>query len=183
MKVSTTIKICLYFLIFLNVLNNVKGKTMSIIKITSNNFENNQTLPIDQTCDGRNISPQLSWGNVPTATKSFSIICDDPDAPSRTWVHWVIFNIPAQETSLAEHVTTDKQLANGALQGINDFGKIGYGGACPPQGHGTHRYFFKIYALDTKLDLQPGITKQELEQAMQGHILATGELVGIYSRK
>src|SRR5206468_127053 len=114
---------------------------------------------------------------------SFSIIFDDPDAPSKTWVHWVIFNIPASSNSLAEAVPADKILPSGARQGINDSGAIGFGAACPPKGHGTHHYYFKVYALDVILDVQPGCSKADLEAAMKGHVLASGQLVGTYSRE
>lgn len=159
------------------------GGDMKKIVMQSNDFTDGQRLNIDQTCEGKNISPSLSWGNGVVGVKSFSIVCDDPDAPSKTWVHWVIFNIPASVNSLPAAVSADAELPSGARQGVTDFGTVGFGGACPPKGHGTHHYFFKIYALDTMLDLQAGCSKADLETAMTGHILAGGQLVGTYSRE
>ncbi|RMD91107.1 MAG: YbhB/YbcL family Raf kinase inhibitor-like protein [Calditrichaeota bacterium] len=150
------------------------------IKITSPAFSEGGMIPSKYTCDGQDISPPLNWEKSPAGVKSFALICDDPDAPMGTWVHWVIFNIPADTTSLPENVPTIKVLKNGAKQGRNDFRKIGYGGPCPPGG--THRYFFKLYALDTMLDLKSGISKDELLKAMEGHIVARGELMGKYRR-
>jgi Raf kinase inhibitor-like YbhB/YbcL family protein len=158
------------------------SKEVRHILVTSKSFMFGQRLPDEYTCQGKNISPHLAWANVPQETKSFAIICDDPDAPAGTWVHWVIFNIPAMILDLAQGMPASETLSNGARQGKNDFGRIGYGGACPPKGHGDHRYFFKVYALDTILDKEPGITKAELEKAMNGHVLADGQLMGTYSR-
>jgi Raf kinase inhibitor-like YbhB/YbcL family protein len=132
------------------------------------------------TCDGADFSPPLEWAGSPAGTKSFALICDDPDAPMGTWVHWVIYDIPPTATMLAEGITREKDLPGGGTQGINDFRKIGYGGPCPPGG--THRYFFKLYALDTTLGLKPGITKDQLLKAMRGHILAEAQLMGTYKR-
>lgn len=159
------------------------GDSMQKIIVRSDDFTDGQRLSIDQSCEGKNVSPHLSWDNDITRVKSFSIVCDDPDAPAKTWVHWVIFNIPASTNSLPAAVSTDAQLPSGARQGVTDFGTTGFGGVCPPKGHGTHHYFFKIYALDTILDLQSGCSKADLETAMQGHILAMGQLVGTYSRE
>lgn len=150
------------------------------IEIKSNSFKNGGLMPKQFTCDGKNISPQLSWTSYPDATKSFALICDDPDAPVGTWVHWVIYNIPANINELEENFPNHKTFPNGIKQGTNDFRKIGYGGPCPPSG--THRYFFKIYALDKILDLEAGATKKQLLDAMEGHILAMGELIGKYKR-
>jgi len=151
------------------------------IKITSPAFEAGGMIPPKYTCDGANISPPLQWQGVPEGTKSLALINDDPDAPMGTWVHWVVFNVGAEVAALAEHIPTDKTLAGGTMQGTNDFGKIGYGGPCPPRG--AHRYFFRIYALDTRLDLEAGARKSSLLKAMEGHILAQGELVGKYERQ
>ena len=155
-------------------------KTMDI-KISSSAFGEGGVIPSKYTCDGENISPPLSWSGVPSETKSFALINDDPDAPAGTWVHWVIYNIPAAEKELKEGIPPKENLDNGAVQGLNDFGKSGYGGPCPPGG--THRYYFRIYALDTKLDLQGDITQEKLTDAIKGHILAEGQLMGKYSRK
>jgi Raf kinase inhibitor-like YbhB/YbcL family protein len=152
------------------------------IQLTSSAFTEGASIPTMYTCDGKDVSPPLKWSNVPEGTKSFALISDDPDAPVGTWVHWVIYDIPAEVTELPEAVPTTETLANGAKQGRNDFKRIGYGGPCPPRG-GPHRYFFKLYALDSQLGLKPGATKKELLKAMEGHILAEGQLMGTYQRK
>ena len=149
--------------------------------IQSPEFKEGATIPAKFTCDDIDISPPLEWSNVPIGTKVFALICDDPDAPAGTWVHWVLFNIPGDLRKLPEHVPGTETLNNGARQGKTDFGSIGYGGPCPPGG--THRYYFKIYALDSELDSKPGITKKELLKAMEGHILGEGQLMGRYKRK
>ncbi len=138
-------------------------------------------IPKKYTCQGQDVSPPLSWNAVPEKTQSFALICDDPDAPMGVWVHWVIFNLPAEARELAENVPTQKILPNGAKQGSNDFRKIGYGGPCPPSGE--HRYYFKLYALNTKLNLDAGVKKTELLQAMAGHILDECQLMGKYRRR
>lgn len=161
--------------------NQGKEKEMSI-KLTSDAFQNEETIPIKYTCDGKDISPPLRWSEFPEETKNFALICDDPDAPGGTWVHWVLYNIPDSITSLPEGVPTKKVVMDSIYQGINDFRKTGYGGPCPPRGP-AHRYFFKIYALDSEVDLEPGATKEELLKAMEKHILAEGELIGKYSRR
>ena len=150
------------------------------IKVTSPVFGDGELIPATYTADGRNISPPLEWSGVPEGTKSIALINDDPDAPMGTWVHWVVYNIPPNVTSLEENVLPSETLPNGAVHGTTDFGRIGYGGPAPPSG--THRYFFKIYALDTKLDLPTGATKGQVEEAMNGHVLAEGRLMGKYKR-
>ena len=150
------------------------------ITITSSAFTEGVMIPKKHTCDAEDISPDLKWSGVPKETKSLTLICDDPDAPVGTWVHWVLFNIPADVTTLQAGVSPDAVLKNGARHGENDFRKLGYGGPCPPGG--THRYFFKIYALDTLLSLESGSTKSQLLAAMKGHILAEGQLMGKYKR-
>lgn len=155
------------------------GKKMEI-RIDSLAFENDGLIPAKYTCDGDDISPPLQWDVVPEGTRSIALICDDPDAPMGTFVHWVLFNLPAEAKELPENISVDKILPNGAKQGTSDFGRIGYGGPCPPSG--THRYFFKIYALDIEIDLAAGASKRELLKAMEGHILAQGQLVGKYKR-
>ncbi|AFY78371.1 Raf kinase inhibitor-like protein, YbhB/YbcL family [Pleurocapsa sp. PCC 7327] len=151
------------------------------MKLESTAFIHNELIPSRYTCDGEDISPPLNWNDPPAATKSLALICDDPDAPMKTWVHWVVYNLPPETRSLPEKIPAGNSLSNGGLQGKNDFGKIAYGGPCPPRG--THRYFFKLYALDTMLDLKPGATKAQLEAAMKGHILAQAEFIGHYRRK
>lgn len=150
------------------------------IKLSSPSFEDGGMIPSKFTCDGLNVSPALKWSSFPEGVKSFALISDDPDAPAGDWVHWVIFNLPPQTHELLENVPPHKTLENGARQGVNDFRKIGYGGPCPPGG--THRYYFKIYALDIMLALEAGAPKTELLQAMKGHILAEGQLMGKYHR-
>ena len=149
------------------------------LKLESTAFAEGAPIPRIYTCDGKDVSPPLSWTGAPKGTSSFALICDDPDA-SKTWVHWVIFDLPPSTTGLPQGVAPQDRSVGG-VQGTNDFRKIGYGGPCPPSG--THRYFFKLYALDTSLGLHPGATKAQLEAAIQGHIVATAQLVGMYARK
>ncbi len=154
-----------------------KSKTL---KLESPVFQNGHRIPKRYTCDGEDISPPLKWEGVPKGTKSFVLICDDPDAPMGTWVHWVYYNIPKEVRSLPENILPEENPAIGGTQGLNDFKKIGYGGPCPPWG--THRYFFKLYALDDMLDLPAGLTKDQLMKIIQGHIIDKAVLMGIYSR-
>ena len=151
-----------------------------VMKISSSAFENGAMIPAKYTCDGQNISPSLEWSGFPGETESFVIICDDPDAPGKVWVHWVIYNIPKHVNSLEEDVPSLKVLTSGAIQGKNDFGKIGYGGPCPPSG--THRYYFKIYALDVSLPDTPGLKKSQVLDEIEGHVLEEAQLIGKYSR-
>lgn len=151
------------------------------IEVTSTAFEHGMTIPKPYTGDGVDQSPPLRWSEPPAGTQSIALICDDPDAPRGTWVHWVLFNLPPQARELKAGVPTTATLGNGAKQGKNDFGNIGYGGPAPPKGK-AHRYFFKLYALAVALDLPPEATKAELEAAMKGHILAEGQLMGTYKR-
>ena len=144
-------------------------------------FSNGAPIAARYTCDGADLSPALSWSGAPDATQSLALIADDPDAPMGTWTHWLLWNIPARATLLSEDVPKVELLDNGARQGINDFQHIGYGGPCPPPGK-PHRYFFKLYALDARLDLKPGATKSELERAMAPHILAQTQTMGTYGR-
>ncbi len=150
------------------------------MEIKSSAFGSGEMIPVKYTCDGADFSPPLEWTAGPAGTKSFALICDDPDAPMGTWVHWVIYDIPPTTSMLAEGITREKELPGGGTQGINDFRKIGYGGPCPPGG--THRYFFRLYALDTVLGLKPGITRDQLLKAMKGHILAEAQTMGTYRR-
>ena len=150
------------------------------IKLTSTAFKEGQTIPRTYTCDGVNVSPPLEWSGVPKSARTLAIVADDPDAPAGMWVHWVIYNLPADNIGLVENLPATEKLAAGGFQGLNDFEKIGYGGPCPPSG--THRYFFKIYALDIELPLKPGATKAELMKALEGHIVLQGQLMGTYSR-
>lgn len=150
------------------------------LKITSPAFEEGGMIPRAYTCDGPNISPPLKFEETPEGAKSMALICDDPDAPVGIWVHWVLFDLPPEIKGLDEHVPPEKTLKNGAIHGINDFKKLGYGGPCPPSG--THRYFFRVYALDKKLGLPSGASKKDILKAMEGHVLADGYLMGKYKR-
>jgi Raf kinase inhibitor-like YbhB/YbcL family protein len=149
---------------------------MSTLRISSTAFDQNMPVPSRYTCDGADVTPPLVIENVPVSARSLALIVDDPDAPGRTWVHWVVWNIGINTTEIREGT-----LPTGAAEGMNDFRKHSYGGPCPPSG--THRYFFKLYALDTMLDLGRNTTKAALEQAMKGHIKGQAELVGTYARK
>jgi len=155
--------------------------TKMTIQITSPAFEEGQPIPKTHTCEGRDASPALEWTGIPEAARSLALICDDPDAPMGTWVHWVLFNLPPDAKGLAENVAKNPVLENGARQGVSDFKRPGYGGPCPPPGK-PHRYFFKVYALDAMLDLKEGAKKKDVEKAMEGHILAQGQLMGTYKR-
>jgi len=150
------------------------------ITVTSTAFAEGELIPRRHTCDGQDVSPPLVWSGIPEGTQSIVLICDDPDAPMGTWVHWVLFNLPAETAELSDDIPETATLESGAVHGKNDFGRLGYGGPCPPGG--THRYFFKVYALDQKLSLESGATKAQLCQAMEGHVLAEGQLMGKYSR-
>jgi hypothetical protein len=152
------------------------------IQLTSSGFTEGLPIPIKYTCDGDDVSPPLQWSGAPVGTKSLALICDDPDAPAGSWVHWVLYNIPAATLELPEGVATREVVLGGARQGLNDFGRTGYGGPCPPRGN-PHRYFFKLYALDSELSPKPRATKNDVVRAMQGHILADGQLMGTYKRK
>ena len=150
------------------------------MQITSPAFAEGSMIPVKYTCDGQDISPPLAWKDAPSGTKSFALISDDPDAPVGTWVHWVAYNIPPNMNSLGENVKPEKEFKDGMRQGNNDWPKIGYGGPCPPGG--THRYYFKLYALDAMLALKPGATKAQVLQAMEGHVLAEAQLMAKYKR-
>jgi Raf kinase inhibitor-like YbhB/YbcL family protein len=150
------------------------------IEIKSSAFSEGSTIPKKYSCDGENISPQLSWSNIPAETKSIAVIFDDPDAPSGVFVHWVIFNIDPTTSQLPESLPQKNTPAGLGSQGKNSFGKMGYAGPCPPRG-AKHHYFFRIFALDTMLNLSGGASRAELDKAMTGHILARGQLMGIFS--
>lgn len=148
------------------------------ITVQSSGFAAGERIPEKYTGEGLDVSPPLSWSGIPAGTKEIALICDDPDAPTpKPWVHWVAYKIPPDSGGLAEGSAGD------AVEGKNDFGRIGYGGPMPPPGHGVHHYYFKTYALDTELGLKPGASKDQLLKAMEGHVLAQGELVGTYERK
>ena len=161
-----------------------KGEKAMSLVLKTTAFQDGEPIPVKYTCDGADVSPELTWEGVPEGTRSLALICDDPDAPVGLWVHWVIYNIPPEATGLPEGV--DKKSARltgkleGTRQGINSWGKIGYGGPCPPKGP-AHRYFFKLYALDTHIETD-NLTKAQLEKAMEGHILAQAQIMGTYQR-
>ena len=152
------------------------------IEVKSTAFQDGAMMPKLYTCDGKDISPPLSWTGVPAEAKSIALIMDDPDAPVGTWIHWVLFNIPPDTKSLVENIPRALSLPNGGVHGANSWGKkkVGYGGPCPPSG--THRYYFKVYALDTKLNLGSGATVDQIQKAMKGHVMAEGQLMGKYKR-
>jgi Raf kinase inhibitor-like YbhB/YbcL family protein len=150
------------------------------MRIESSAFSEGGRIPRRHTCDGKDVSPPLSWSGTPEGAKSLALICDDPDAPGKTWVHWVVFNIPPAARQLPEGIAPGEIIPGGGTQGKNDFRKLGYGGPCPPGG--THRYQFKLYALDAELALPAGATKAELEDAIEGHVLGQATLTGNYSR-
>jgi len=145
------------------------------LKLSSTAFKEHASIPKQYTCNGKDVNPPLMIDNIPKGTKSLALIVDDPDAPVGIWVHWVVWNIDPSIREIKENF-----LPQGAIQGINDFGKNAYGGPCPPSG--THRYFFKVYALDTLLNLPPHARKADLEKAMKGHIIGQGELIGTYKK-
>jgi len=149
-------------------------------QITSHAFEDGGAIPVRHSCHGEDVSPPLAWTGAPAGTRSLALICDDPDAPVGTWVHWVVYNIPASTTTLPEGIAPDAELSDGSQHGNNSWGRLGYGGPCPPSG--THRYFFKLYALDATLQLAAGSDKKALLKAMEGHILDQAELMGTFTK-
>jgi Raf kinase inhibitor-like YbhB/YbcL family protein len=159
-----------------------RDQTPRTLEITSRDFRHGEPIPAGFTCDGDDRSPQLAWTGVPVETRSFALICDDPDAPRGTWQHWLLYNLTPDACELDAGVPPKPELPSGARQGSNDFGNVGYGGPCPPQGK-PHRYFFRLHALDIKLNLPPGINRADLDAAMDGHVLAVGALMGTYERR
>jgi Raf kinase inhibitor-like YbhB/YbcL family protein len=148
--------------------------------ISSKAFTQGGAIPSKYTCDGKNVSPPLAWEGAPASAKCLALIMDDPDAPGGDWVHWVVFHLPTSVSELAEHVPPLATLPEGGVQGRNDFKKLGYGGPCPPSG--THRYFFRLYALNSMLPLRAGATRKELDDAMRDIIITKAELMGTYAR-
>lgn len=151
------------------------------LSVSSPVFHDGEEIPARYTCGGQDISPPLAWSEPSAGTQSFALIVDDPDAPAGVFTHWVLFNLPSDSRQLPEAVSTPARFPGGALQGRNDFGRIGYGGPCPPPGH-SHHYRFTLYALERPLDLKEGVSKKQVMDAMQGHILAWGQLTGVYQR-
>lgn len=158
-----------------------KGDTQMAFELRSAAFTHGGSIAKKHTCDGPDVSPALSWSEPPAGTQSISLIMDDPDAPAGTWVHWVLYDLSPTARELPENLPKEGELKDRSRQGRNDFGRLGYGGPCPPRGP-AHRYFFKLYALDAKTNLSPGATKADLERAMRGHIRAQAELMGLYKR-
>ncbi len=153
-----------------------------MFRLSASAFAEGADIPVEHTCDAANISPALTWTEPPDGTRSLALVADDPDAPGRTWVHWVLYGLAPVPRELPEAIETALTLPSGGRQGSNDFGRIGYGGPCPPPG-APHRYFFRLYALDTILGLAPGATRAALDRAMRGHVLATAEVMGRYQRR
>ena len=151
------------------------------INLISDVFDEGEMIPARHTCDDINVSPPLRWDSLPERTISFAILCEDPDAPMGTWTHWIIFNIPPDIMELSAEIKKEEKLEKGMIQGINDFGYAGYGGPCPPEGE-KHRYFFRIYALDTTLNIGPGAKRKEFLKALNENVLDEGQLMGIYGR-
>jgi Raf kinase inhibitor-like YbhB/YbcL family protein len=172
---------CVTTALFLSTAAQLLGGFVMTFNLESNVFKNGGDIPQKFTCDGADVSPPLVWGNPPSGTKSVALIADDPDAPAGTWVHWVMYDMDPQTLQLREGMANTESIPGTGEQGLNDFGKIGYGGPCPPPGK-SHRYYFKLFALDTTLNLEPRATKRDVEQAMKGHILAQTELMGRYKR-
>lgn len=158
-----------------------QAESEKTLSLTSTAFQEADKIPARYACDGQDISPPLAWDEPPPRTQAFALIVDDPDAPGGVFTHWILLNIPASARQLAENVPAQERLENGALQGKNDFGSIGYRGPCPPRGSG-HHYRFTIYALDNPLDLEPGASGKQVAEAMEGHVLAQGQLTGTYQR-
>ncbi|MCC6728984.1 MAG: YbhB/YbcL family Raf kinase inhibitor-like protein [Chthonomonadales bacterium] len=152
------------------------GRPAASLSVASSAFAGGEPIPAQYTCDGANVSPPLRWSGVPAKARSLALVCDDPDAPSGTWVHWVIYGVAPDAPGMPEAAPVAA-----ARQGVNDFGKVSYGGPCPPPGD-PHRYHFRLYALDEALSLRPGASRAELDGAMRGHVLAQGELIGTYGR-
>ncbi len=151
------------------------------MEIKSTAFKNNEYIPARYTCDGQDISPEIKWGGIPENTRSIALIMDDPNAPGKTFCHWIIFNIPPEKDGLPEAIPVTTELPDDTRQGINDFGRFGYGGPCPPPGK-PHHYNFRLYALDSKIELPTGTNQDKVLDAIKGHIFAQAQLIGIYKR-
>lgn len=169
--------ICLFMFLIIST-----GGEAIALELNSPSFNNDEYIPRRYSCQGEDVSPELIWSGLPKEAKSLALICEDPDAPVGTWVHWVIYDMPVSLKGLPEGVEAKEILKNGVKQGVNDFRKIGYGGPCPPSG-GAHRYYFKLYCLDAELNLKPGLSKKELLSAMEGHVIEEIELICLYRRK
>ena len=172
----------LWIPILLSLISNVAMGQTNVLKLASAGFSEGQTIPEKYTCKGQNFSPSLNWNVGPRETKTYAVTCVDPDAPKGAWTHWVLYNIPDSVTELPENISKVEAPPSGGRQLINSFKKMGYDGPCPPQGS-AHHYIFKVYALDASLDLKPKATRSEFEHAINGHVLAQGQLMGIHQRK
>ena len=150
------------------------------LTLQSRAFADGEPIPRRYTCDGEDVSPPLTWAEAPAEARSFALVVDDPDAPGGTWVHWIVFNLPADASSLPEHAAESGGMPAGVIEGTNSWGRPGYGGPCPPSG--THRYFFKLYALDAMLDLPTTATGPDVARTMEGHVLEQATLMGRYAR-
>jgi Raf kinase inhibitor-like YbhB/YbcL family protein len=179
-KPIATAAVLLAAFIWISPVSGAESKEIPM-QLKSSAFTEGATIPRKHTCDAEDFSPQLRWDNVPTGTRTFALIVDDPDAPVGDWVHWVIYDLPPETKELAEGTAKTETLEHGAKQGMNDFRRVGYAGPCPPPGS-PHRYFFRLYALDAPTNLKPRATKQKLLDAMKGHILGEAQLMGRYGR-
>lgn len=179
---GATASLCLAFILCPGAGGAAENSGNRTMQLTSTAFAEGQPIAAKYTCDGENVSPPLKWTGAPAGTKTLALIADDPDAPMGTWVHWVVYDLPAAVTDLPEALPKGQYIPGGAKQGLNDFKHLGYGGPCPPPGN-PHRYFFKLYAVDRLLDLKPGATKKEIERAIEKHTLAQGQLMCTYKRK
>lgn len=154
---------------------------VEILTVTSKTVQDGKPIPVNHTGDGKDISPELTWSKAPQTAKSIAVTCEDPDAPGGVWFHWIVINLPPSTTNLKENLEKKASIAGGAAQGTNDFGKVGYNGPAPPKGS-EHHYHFKVFALDQKLDLQPGCDKKQFYKALSGHVVGRGKLTGLYKR-
>ena len=176
--------IAIFFIVYPTGLKQIEAtttKSLSRFILTSSAFKSGEDIPEEYTCDGADVSPPLSWSGFPAGTKSFILIVEDPDAPGGIFTHWIAYNISSKITSFPENVEKVGKLSNGIIQGMNNFGKIGYNGPCPPHGS-RHRYYFRIYALDCYVDLPPGATREEVLKIIKGHVIGEAELLGYYER-
>jgi Raf kinase inhibitor-like YbhB/YbcL family protein len=176
-----TVAVVLFVTVLVGMGAAAQGGGQMTMAVTTTAFAAGGEIPKKYTCDGPDLSPALSWSGLPANAQGLALIADDPDAPAGTWTHWVVWDIPLKSMGLAENMLKAKTLPDGTRQGTTDFRKVGYGGPCPPPGK-AHRYFFRLYALDAKIDLPAGANRQELEEAMKGHVLAKAEVMGTYGR-
>lgn len=177
----TQILVIAFFSLMISVASYGQGAKAMSLTVSSTSFQSGGEIAKKFTCDGEDVSPEITWNGAPDGVQAFALIADDPDAPVGTWTHWVLYDLPASSTRLNEGLPKSEQLPDGSKQGRNDFRKVGYNGPCPPAGK-PHRYFFRVYALDRKLDVKAGAARSEVERAMSGHVQAQGEYMGTYRR-